>query len=144
MSAKVLEISSGANLPPKRFEITEVEPNIFMLKTIESTRELVVTLEKWLQKYFLMGEPGYSGMLWERSSSMRQVLSEGIFRDLDVNSMSMGTSIACGNNSLDESIWHGDTFRKSVAGPRGNLEEMVEEADLADCLFIGGKKQLMQ
>ena len=30
-----------------------------------------------------------------------------------------------------------------MAGPRRNLEEMVEEADQADNLFIGGEKTLM-
>jgi hypothetical protein len=70
---------------------------------------------------------------------------EAVFRDLglDVNSIDMNTSIAC-NNTLEESVFCIDTFREGSLGPRGNLEEMVEEADAADNLFVGGKKKLMQ
>jgi hypothetical protein len=78
MNEKFLEISSGKDLPPKRFEITEVEPNIYWLKTKESNAEFVETLASWLKENCSMGESRYGEMLWERYSSMRQVLSEDI------------------------------------------------------------------
>ena len=82
MNPKFIEICSGSNLPPKKFEIVEVQKNNFMLKTKESCAQLFQTLDNWLQTNYSMGESGYSAMLWERSSSMRQVLSEGITSDL--------------------------------------------------------------
>jgi WD40 repeat protein len=36
MNPKFIEICSGPNLPPKKFEIVEVQKNNFMLKTRES------------------------------------------------------------------------------------------------------------
>jgi WD40 repeat protein len=106
MTCKLLEISSGKDLPPKRFEITEVEANIFMLKTKESKTELVETLDKWLQSNYSLRESGYGEMLYDRSSSMRQVLSDDVTPDFH--------------------------------------EEMIEVADQADNLFIGGENKLWQ
>ena len=63
MSCKFLEISPGENSPPVRFEIISVEPDIFMLKTQESSRSLLETLDKWLQKNHPMSESGYTDML---------------------------------------------------------------------------------
>jgi WD40 repeat protein len=70
MSSKFLEINSGQNTPPTRFEIIEVEKDNFMLKTKDSHVGLLGTLQEWLQSNILMGESSYSLMLWERSSSM--------------------------------------------------------------------------
>jgi hypothetical protein len=76
MTCKFLEISLGKNLLPTRLEIFEVEKGIFMLKTKNSHVGLLGTLEKWLNSNNLIGEPCYKDMLWERSSSMRQMRSE--------------------------------------------------------------------
>ena len=116
MASKFLEISSGKGLPPQRCEITEVEPDIFMLKTKESHIGLLEYLDIWLQKNYRMKQSVYSDLLWDRPSPMRQVLSAGETSILNVDQV----------------------------GPRRNLEEMSEETDLADNLFIGCEKQLMQ
>ena len=68
MACKFLEIGSGQNLPAKRFEIVEVEKNIFMLKTEDSHVGLVGTIQKWLKSNNSLGD--YSHMLWGRSRSM--------------------------------------------------------------------------
>ncbi len=70
-----------------------------------------------------MTEPGYSGMLLDRSSSMSQKLGECVTSDLNVIQMKM---------------------TESKVGPRRNLEEMIEEPDLADNLFIAGEGNLIQ
>jgi hypothetical protein len=70
LSPKFLEISSGQNSTPIRFEIVEVEKDNFMFKTKDSHVELLGTLQEWLKSNILMGESNYSVMLWERSSSM--------------------------------------------------------------------------
>jgi WD40 repeat protein len=54
----------------------------------------------------------------------------------------MTESMICVNNILDETVW--DATRQLVVGPRRNLEEMVEEPDLADSLFLGGQRGLKQ
>lgn len=76
MNPKFLEISSGRNLLPTKFEIVEVEKNTFMLKTKVSYFGLLRTLNKWLKSNYFMEELSYRGELWDRSSSMRQKLSE--------------------------------------------------------------------
>jgi hypothetical protein len=117
MTPKFIEIASGQNLPPKIFEIIEVQKDIFMLKTKESHAHLHQTLDNWLQTYYRMGESDYSAMLRERSSSMRQVLSEGITSDSNVDQMEMTESRVGVNNILDESFWDDDAFRQLVVGP---------------------------
>jgi WD40 repeat protein len=77
-----------------------------MLKTKESKTELVETLDKWLQSNYSLRESGYGEMLYDRSSSMRQVLSDDVTPDFH--------------------------------------EEMIEVADQADNLFIGGENKLWQ
>ncbi len=144
MTPKFIEIGSGQNLPPKKFEIIEVQKDHFMLKTKESHAHLHQTLDNWPQTYYSMGESVYGAMLWERSSSMRQVLSEGVTSDSNVDQMEMTESRVGVNNILDESVWDDDAFQQLVVGPRRNLEEMTEEPDLSDSLFVGGKKKLMQ
>ena len=47
MSHKILEVYSGNNMVPKKFEIVEVQQGIFMLKSRESTAKLRETLNKW-------------------------------------------------------------------------------------------------
>ncbi len=74
MTPKFIEIGSGQNLPPKKFEIVEVQKDNFMLKTKESIAGLVETLDKWLQTNNSMTAPVYGEMPLERSSSMRQVI----------------------------------------------------------------------
>ena len=144
MTPKFIEIGSGQNLPPKIFEIIEVQKDHFMLKTKESHAHLHQTLDNWLQTYYSMGESDYSAMLWERSSSMRQVLSEGITSHFNVNQMDMTESMVGVNNILDESVWDNDAIRKLVVGPRRNLEAIVKEADLTDSLFVGVFGKLSQ
>ena len=70
MTGKYLEIGSCQNSPPTRFELVEVEKDNFMLKAKDSHVALLGTLQEWLQSNILLGESGYSNMLWERSSSM--------------------------------------------------------------------------
>jgi hypothetical protein len=144
MNPKFIEISSGQNLPIKKFEIVEVQKDNFMLKTKESHADLLQTLDKWLQTYYSIGESAYSAMLWERSSCMGQVLSEGITSDFNIDQMDMTESRVGVNNILDESVWDEDAIRQLVVGPRRNVEEMTEETDLADSLFVGGQRKLKQ
>jgi hypothetical protein len=144
MTPKFIEIGSGQNLPPKIFEIVEFQKDHFMLKTKEYHADLLQTLDKWLQTYYSMGESAYSAMLWERSSSMRQVLSEGINSDSNVDRVNMPQSKVGVNNILGESVCDDDAIGQLVVGSRLNLEEMIEEADLADSLFVGGMDELMQ
>ncbi len=115
-----------------------------MLKTKQSCAQLFQTLDNWLQRNYLVKESVYSAMLWERSSSMRQVLSEGITSDFNVDQMEMTESMVGVNNILDESVWDDDAIQQLVVGPRRNLEEMIEETDLADSLFVGGWRKLIQ
>ncbi len=61
MTRKFLEISSGHNLPPKKFEIVEVQKNRFTLKTKDSHVKLLRTLEKWLETNNPMGESLFIG-----------------------------------------------------------------------------------
>jgi WD40 repeat protein len=144
MTPKFIEIGSGQNLPPKKFEIVEVQNDIFMLKTKESHAGLLKTLDKWLKTYYSIGESLYSAMLRDRSSSIRQVLSEGITSDFNVDQMDMTESRVDVNNILDQSVWDDDSIRQLVLGPSRNQEEMKEQADLADSLFVGGYRKLMQ
>jgi hypothetical protein len=67
MTPKFIEISSGKNSLPTRFEIVEVEKDIFMLKTKDSHVGLLKTL---LKNNDSIDESSYSVMLCERSSSM--------------------------------------------------------------------------
>jgi hypothetical protein len=87
MTPKFIEITSGQNLPSKKFEIVEVQKDNFMLKSKESHADLLRTLDNWLQRNYSIGESAYSAMLWDRSSSMRQVLHEGITSDFNVDQM---------------------------------------------------------
>jgi hypothetical protein len=144
MTPKFIEISSGQNLPPKKFEIVEVQKDHFMLKTKESHAGLLQTLDKWLQRNYSMEESAYSAMLWDRSTSMRQVLSEGITSDFNLDQMGMNESIVDVSSIDSESFWDDDAIGQLVVGPRRNLEEMIEEADLGDSLFVAGKRKLMQ
>ena len=89
MSSKFIEISSGQNLLRARFEIVEVEKNTFMLKTKNSHVGLLGTLDKWVKSNYSMDESSYSVMLWERLSSMRQVLTEAMTPDSNVDQMDM-------------------------------------------------------
>jgi hypothetical protein len=84
MASKFLEISSGKELPRRGCEIIEVEPNIFMLKTKESYVGLLESLEMWLEKNYRMEESEYNDILWQRSSSMMQVLSECLSTEMNV------------------------------------------------------------
>ena len=110
MNCKFLEISSGQNLPSSEFEIVEVEKNIFMLKTQISHVRLLGTLEMWLESNYSVEESSYSDMLLKRSSSMRQVLSEDMTSDFNLDQMAITESMV--ENS-----------------PRPDLESMIEKAD---------------
>jgi hypothetical protein len=48
------------------------------------------------------------------------------------------------NNILDESVSDDDSIGQLVVGPCQNLEQMTEEPDLTDSLFVGSKRKLMQ
>jgi WD40 repeat protein len=61
MACKFLEIGSGQSLPPTRFELLEVQKDTFMLKTKNSHVGLLVTLEKWLESNYPMGESLFIG-----------------------------------------------------------------------------------
>ena len=69
MTSKFLEISSGHNLPPKKFEIVEVGKDNFMLKTKNSHDELRGTLQKWLQSNNSMEELTNKDLLRQSSNS---------------------------------------------------------------------------
>jgi hypothetical protein len=56
MTAKFLQIGSGENTPAPRFEIFEVQKNIFELENKNSHVGLLVTLENRLKSNFPMGE----------------------------------------------------------------------------------------
>jgi hypothetical protein len=75
---------------------------------------------------------------------MRQVLSEGITSDFNVDQIDMTESKVGVNSILDESVWNDDAIRQLVVGPCQNLEEMTEEPDMADSLFVGGTRKFMQ
>jgi hypothetical protein len=116
MTCKFLEISSGQDLLPNKFEIVEVQNGTFMLKTEISHFGLLETLEKWLKiDHFSMEQSSYSDMLWKRSSSMRQRPSED-----------------------------NDAILGLVVGPHLNLEETIEEAGQADNLFMSAYEILIQ
>jgi hypothetical protein len=115
-----------------------------MLKTKESHADLLQTLDKWLKTYYSIRESAYSAMVRERSSLMGQVLSEGIISDFNVDQMDMIESRVSVNNILDESVCNDDSIRQLVVGPRRNLEEMIEESDLDDKLFLGCAGKLVQ
>jgi hypothetical protein len=72
MNPKFIEISSGKNSPPTRFEIVEVEKDNFMLKTKDSHVGLLGALNEWLQNNILLGESSYNVILGERSSSIME------------------------------------------------------------------------
>jgi hypothetical protein len=144
MSYKVLEVSSGNNMVPKKYELVEVQQNIFMLKSRESTAKLRETLNKWLQKNYSITELDYSDMLYNRSSSMRHILSEGSSRDVDIGSMTMTESRVALKNIHDGPVFDNDAVLELMAGPRRNLENAKEQVDLADNLFVGGHKKLLQ
>ena len=76
MNSKILKIGSGHNTPPNKFEIVEVEKNVFMLKTKISHFGLAAILEKWLNSNTSMEELSYCDMLWKKSRSTSQVLIE--------------------------------------------------------------------
>jgi WD40 repeat protein len=63
MTPKFIEISSGENLPPTRFEIVEVQKDNFMLKTKNSHIGLLGNLEKWIESNKSIGESSYTEML---------------------------------------------------------------------------------
>jgi WD40 repeat protein len=71
MNCKFLEISSGVNLLPKKFEIIQVEKHTYMLKTKDSHLGLLGTLDKWIKSNYSMEECSYSVMLQERQSYPR-------------------------------------------------------------------------
>jgi WD40 repeat protein len=75
---------------------------------------------------------------------MRQVLSEGITSDINVDQMDMTESKVGVNSIPDESVWDDDATRQLVVGPPRNLEEMIVEADSAYSLFLGGEGKLVQ
>ena len=110
MNPKILEISDGQNWRTKTFEIVEVQTDTFMLKSKDSHVGLLGTLNKWLKHNSKMGDYRYRVMLWERSSSMRPVLGEGMTSDFNVDLVGM-------NESVIENA------------PSSNLESMVEKAD---------------
>ena len=70
MASKFLEIGPGQNLLPTRFEILEVQKNIYRLKTKNSHVGLNETLKKWLKSNNTMGESVFTDMLLERGNSM--------------------------------------------------------------------------
>jgi hypothetical protein len=79
MTSKFLEICSGENLPPTKFEIVEVQKNIFMLKTKDSHSGLLETLQNWLQKNDSMGDSLFiadENKLLQWSVSQCQVIRE--------------------------------------------------------------------
>ena len=85
MTGKFIEISSGQDLLPTRYEIVAVEKNTYMLKTRDSYLGLFGTLEKWLENNNSMRESSYRIMLSERLRSMRKLLSESVTSDLSVD-----------------------------------------------------------
>ena len=129
MVNKFLEFSSGQHLLPTRFEIIEVQPSIFMLKTKDSNTELIGALDKWLKKNYLMKESEYSAMLRRRSGPMGQVLSEGMTSDFNVDQMVISETGVGVSGIRDGSAWDDDAIQQLIVGPRPNLEEMIEETD---------------
>jgi hypothetical protein len=87
MVCKFLEISSGQNKRPNRFEIVEVEKDIYVLKTKNSHIGLVGTLDKWLKNNYSLRESSYSDMLGKRTSSPGNLLRKGVSQDLNVDYM---------------------------------------------------------
>jgi hypothetical protein len=81
-----------------------------MLKTKDYHVRLLGTLNKWLRSNYSISDYSYSVMLWERSSSMRQVLSVAMTSDLNVDQMDM-------------------TEPMVENPPRPNLESMIEKVD---------------
>ena len=61
MPCKFLQIGPGQDFPPSRFEIFEIQKNIFELEDKNSHVGLLVTLEKWLKSNYPMGESLFIG-----------------------------------------------------------------------------------
>jgi hypothetical protein len=124
MSAKFLEISSGQNLPPQKFEIVEVQKDHFMLKTKDSHEGLRGTLQGWLESNVLICETGYSHFLMERSSS-------GIATAYKAENLFIGSA---------EQLMHwsvsGEKVSKDYGGiMAGYIYSMSQTSD-KNCLFL--------
>ena len=62
---------------------------------------------------------------------------EGIASDFNVDQIDMTDSRFGDKNIIDESVQDDDAIRQLIVDPTLNLEEIVEEKDLADHLFLG-------
>lgn len=74
---------------------------------------------------------------------MGQVGSEGVSRDIKVGRMDM-TESKFGDETIGrDTVWDSDNIKGLVIGQRQNLEEIMDGADLADNLFIGGEGKII-
>ena len=73
------------------------------------------------------------------------VISEGITSsDFNVDQKDMTDSRFGVSNFIDESVRDDDAIRQVIVDPPLNLEEIVEEEDFADHLFVGFRRKLSQ
>ena len=72
------------------------------------------------------------------------MFSEGITSDLNVDQNDMADSKFGVNNFIGKSARDDDAIRQLIVDLPLNLEEIVEEEDLADHLFLGGDGELSQ
>ncbi len=123
MTSKFLQISSGQNLPPTRYEIVQVEKNTYMLKNIDSHVGLLGTLQNLLQTNNLMQESYYSDLLWKRSRSMIKAAYKA-----DNFFIGCGT-VPAQNNLLQWSVSQGKVVQDCYDITAGHIKSMVQTSD---------------
>jgi hypothetical protein len=173
MTCKFIEISSGQDLPTRKFEIVQVQKDTFMLKTKDSHIGLIGALNQLLVSNYSMDESSYSAWLWKKSSSMRWALGQGNTSNLnadhipDLESMIKNASRRNSESMIKnsprpnpesmiknsprpnpESMIKNSPLPNPESmiknSPRPNPELMIVKADYSDEIFIGGQKKLMQ
>jgi hypothetical protein len=82
-ASRHLEVNFGPGETPRKFEVVEVEFNVFMLTTKETIFELVDTLTDWLHKNPMVSENRYKQMVRTRRRLKSSISTE--FRDLSIS-----------------------------------------------------------
>lgn len=82
-ASRHLEVNFGPGVAPRKFEVVEVEFNVFMLTTKETIFELVDTLTDWLHKNPMVSENRYKQMVRTRRRQKASISAE--FQNLSIS-----------------------------------------------------------